>query len=327
MSFPRHRLRRLRGAEAIRNLVQEIRLSPSDLVYPIFVAGDDNVRSPLQAIPGQDMLSGNHLLDEMRAVRDLGIPAVLLFGILADEDKDSHASASYSPEGPVQRAVRQIKAAVPELALIADLCLCEYTDHGHCGLLKNGEIDNDLTLACLRKGALSLAEAGCGVIAPSGVMDGSVFAIRSALDEAGYEDVLTMPYSAKFASRLYGPFKEATRSAPAESKHATHQVGVANARQALSKIRADIEEGADIVIVKPALGFLDVVWRARRQFDVPIAAYSVSGEHNALAAITDGDPEARREMILEALTCIKRAGAGIIITYFAKEAAGWLRGR
>ena len=209
--------------------------------------------------------------------------------------------------------------------MISDLCLCEYHRDGHCGLPRDGEIDNDLTLECIRKSALSLAEAGSDIIVPSGMMDGTVRAIRSVLDGAGYDQVLTMPYSAKFHSRFYGPFKAATRSAPAGSKHAAHQLDVANARQALSKIRTDIEEGADIIIVKPALCYLDIVARAREMFDVPIAAYNVSGEYNMIVAAGGGSSAAAAELMLEALSCIKRAGAGMIITYFAKDAARLLR--
>ena len=325
--FPVHRPRRLRRTENIRRLVRETQLSTDDLIYPLFVAGEEQVKRPLEALPGVNMLSGDHLLEEVRIVRDLGIPAVLLFGIPEDSAKDENASLAYSPKAPVQRAVRQIKNTVPELVVISDVCLCEYHRDGHCGLVRDGEIDNDLTLESIQKSALSLAEAGSDIIAPSGMMDGTVRAIRSVLDGAGYAQALTMPYSAKFHSRLYGPFKDATRSTPAESKHATHQVDVANARQALSKIRMDIEEGADIIIVKPALWYLDIVARARKMFDVPIAAYNVSGEYNMVIAAGRGHSAAATELMLEALSCIKRAGADMIITYFAKDAARVLRPR
>lgn len=326
MTFPAHRPRRLRRTEGIRRLVRETQLSTDALIYPLFVAGEDGIRRPLEALPGIELLSDDHLLEEARLTRDLGIPAVLLFPVPDQSAKDEQASLSWSADGPVQRAVRQIKAAVPELVVIADLCLCEYNLSRHCGLLRDGEIDNDLTLQCIQKSALSLAEAGADVVAPSGMMDGCVRAIRSILDERGYMGVLTMPYSAKFASSLYGPFKAVTNSAPAESKHATHQVDVANSRQALSKIQTDIDEGADMVIVKPALCCLDIVARARQRFEAPIAAYQVSGEYSMILSASGGDTEGRTQLMMESLTCIHRAGADMIITYFAKEAARYLRG-
>lgn len=325
MSFPVHRPRRLRRTEAIRRLVREVRLAADDFVLPLFVCAEENTRRPLAAIPGVDLLSGEPLLEEAHRIRDLGIPAVLLFAVVDERAKDDEASAAWSPEAPVQRAIRLLKAHVPQLVLIADLCLCEYTRQAHCGLLRQGEIDNAATLAALQKAAVSLAEAGADVVAPSGMMDGSVGALRSALDQAGFARVLTMPYSAKFASRLYGPFKQATQSAPAESLHATHQVDVASGRQALAKIALDVEEGADIVIVKPALGSLDILWQARRRFDVPLAAYHVSGEYNMVLAAARDDPPAAHALMMELLTVIKRAGADMIITYYAKEAAAALR--
>jgi len=327
MPFPIHRLRRLRRTPGLRRLVTETRLHADDLVSPLFVAAEDNVRRPLQALPGVDLLSGRHLTEEARALEAAGVPAVLLFGVPLDSDKDDGATAAWDPRGCIPRAVRDLKRAAPGLVVITDLCLCEYTRNGHCGLLKNGEIDNDLTLEAIRKAAVAQAEAGADIVAPSGMMDGAVRAIRGALDGAGYDGVLTMPYSAKFASALYGPFKEATHSAPAESKHATHQLDVANARQALVEIGQDVEEGADIVIVKPALTSLDIIATARREFDVPVAAYNVSGEYNMILAAAGGDPQARNRLALEALTCIKRAGADLIITYFAREIAAALRTR
>jgi porphobilinogen synthase len=327
MSFPVHRTRRLRRTENIRRMVRETRLSPADLVYPLFVTAEENVRRPLAALPGMHLLSGSHLVDEVRELRNLGIPSVLMFGVPDESGKDDDASLAASDDGPVQLAIRQIKEAVPELCVISDLCFCEYKPDNHCGFMRDGEIDNDLTLEHLRKAAVSLANAGSDMIAPSSMMDGSVQAIRSALDQAGRENVLTMPYSAKFASALYGPFKGATRSAPRESLHATHQLDPANSRQALVKIAQDIDEGADIVIVKPALGYLDVVRETRNRFDVPIAAYSVSSEYTMLLSASGGDPEARDQLVGEALTCIKRAGTDMIITYFAKEAARLFRAR
>ena len=324
MAFPVHRLRRLRRSQGIRRLVRETRLHVDDLIMPLFVAGEDDVRQPLEALPGVDLLSGRHLNEEARELAALGVPAVLLFGVPQESDKDDGATAAWDPRGCVPRAVRELKRAAPGLVVITDLCLCEYTRHGHCGLLRDGEIDNDLTLEAICRAAVAQAEAGADVVAPSGMMDGTVQAIRRALDGDGHAGVLTMPYSAKFASALYGPFKEATRSAPSESKHATHQVDVADARQALLEIGRDVEEGADIVIVKPALTSLDIIASARREFDVPIAAYNVSGEYNMILAAAEGDPLEKARLALETLTCIKRAGAGLIITYFAKEIAGSL---
>jgi len=325
MTYPTHRLRRLRRTEGIRRMVRETRPAVQDLIYPLFVTAGENVRQPLPAIAGASLLSGRPLIEEARAVRDLGIPAILLFAVLEDSDKDESAAAGYDPDGPVQQSVHRIKNQVPELVVITDLCLCEYTSHGHCGLLENGEIHNDRTLECIRKVALSHARAGADFIAPSGVMDGVVQAMRSALDGDGFHNVATMPYSAKFASVLYGPFKSATRSVPGESKHATHQVDVANRRGALHKIRQDVEEGADAVIIKPALTSLDIIVQARAETLVPIAAYNVSGEHQMLRSLYRDDPASQTRAVLEALTCIKRAGADMVITYFAKDIAGWIR--
>lgn len=325
MSFPIHRTRRLRRTDGIRQLVRETRLSPSDLVYPLFVTDEPNVRRPLPALPGIDLLSGDELLDEVRELRNLGIPVVLMFGIPDESEKDEEASAASSEHGPVQVAIRRIKKAVPELCVISDLCFCEYKPDNHCGFLRNGEIDNDVTLEHLGRAAVSLADAASDMIAPSGMMDGSVQATRTALDRAGHQRVATMPYSAKFASAFYGPFKDATHSAPGESLHATHQIYPANRRQALAKIAQDIEEGADIVIVKPATAYLDIVREARDRFDTPIAAYSVSSEYTMLLSASGGDPLNRTRLMMEALTGIKRAGADMIITYFAKEAARELR--
>jgi porphobilinogen synthase len=302
-------------------MLRETTLSPSDLVYPLFVTTERNVRQPLAALPGANLLSGSHLISELHELRSLEIPGVLIFGVPDQSSRNDSASLAHSVNGPVQTAVRQIKDAVPEMCVITDLCLCEYKLDNHCGFVRDGEIDNDLTLEHLVKSAISLAEAGADMIAPSGMMDGSVCAIRSALDQAGYQQVLMMPYSAKFASAFYGPFKAVTRSAPAESLHPTHQIDPANARQALSRIDIDIEEGADIIIVKPALGYLDVIREARNRTIVPIAAYNVSGEYTMLLAASGGEPTTRDRLVMEALTSIKRAGADIIITYSTKDAA------
>ncbi len=321
MSYPAHRMRRLRRDEPVRRLIRETALSADDFIYPLFVTGRKDVREPLGSLPGLSLLSGTPLLDEVRMLHTLGIPAVLLFCVLDENEKDESASLSFSAAGPAQMAIRQIRESVPGMVVIADLCLCEYTSNGHCGLLKNGAIENDLTLSRLQAAAVSLAHSGADVIAPSGMMDGVVQALRSALDAAGFQHVLIMPYSAKFASALYGPFKTATRSNPAESKHATHQLDVANGREALEEIRLDLEEGADIIIVKPASGYLDIVSGARERFNAPIAAYQVSGEYNMILSAAGDSPEARTRLMLESLICIKRAGAGMIITYFAPDAA------
>ncbi len=325
MAYPVHRLRRLRRAEGLRNLVRETRLCPEDLIAPLFVASGRDERRPLAALPGVDLLAGSRLVEETRGLVEAGVQAVLLFGVPEDSEKDEGATAAWDPDGCVQRAVRELKRALPGAVVITDLCLCEYTRHGHCGLLRDGEIDNDRTLEAVQKAALAQAEAGADIIAPSGMMDGAVQAIRAVLDRSGFPGVSIMPYSAKFASALYGPFKEATRSAPAESKHATHQVDVANARQALLEIEHDVAEGADIVIVKPALSSLDIIAEARRRFSVPVAAYNVSGEYNMILAAAGDSRSERTRLALEILTCIKRAGADLIITYFAREIAGVLR--
>jgi porphobilinogen synthase len=324
MAFPVHRLRRLKRTEGIRRMVRETTLTRDDLILPLFVSGGENVSKPLDAIPGHNLLSGAPLLDECRRIYDLGIPAVLLFGIPEAGQKDPLASCADSPQNPANLAAARIKRAVPHLVIITDLCLCEYTDTGHCGVLKNQEIDNDLTLERIRKIALSQAQSGSDIIAPSGVMDGTVQAIRTTLDEAGFAHVLTMPYSAKYASRFYGPFKQATNSAPGESKHATHQLDVGNSRQAMSKIRHDVESGADLIIIKPALTSLDIITRTKECFDVPVAAYDVSGFYRLLYDSTASSPSERCGLMLEVLTCVKRAGADLMITYFAKEAAAFL---
>jgi porphobilinogen synthase len=267
------------------------------------------------------LLGGASLREEASRIRDAGIPAVLLFAVVAENLKDPEAACCASPENPVMESLQLLKQEAPELVLIADLCLCEYTSHGHCGVLRNGLIDNDATLEQLARSAVLLAEAGADLIAPSGVMDGTVAALRQALDAAGKEAVGLMPYSAKFHSLLYGPFKAATQSQPGESKHATHQLDVANRRAALQKIRQDIAEGADLVIVKPAMTSLDVLALARQEFRVPLAAYDVSGSYRMLLDYCGPDKSLKQALMLEMLTAIKRAGADMIITYHAMEAA------
>ncbi len=320
MGFPTTRLRRLRRTSTLRAMVRETSLRPGNLIMPIFAAAGGDVDQPLPQIPGMRLLSGAPLAAEARELASLGLPAVLLFGVAPRQLRTPHAEAAWAEDGPTQQAVRQIKQAAPGLTVITDLCLCEYTDHGHCGIWHDGTIDNDRTLAAIQQVALSHARAGADVIAPSGMMDGVVRALRQALDANGFEQLLTMPYSAKFASKLYGPFKSATASVPGESQHATHQLDPGNARQAMREIELDIEEGADLIIVKPALTALDIIHQARARFPVPIAAYQVSGTFNMLYQAAANQAE-RDALMLEVLTCIRRAGADLIITYYAKQAA------
>ena len=261
------------------------------------------------------------LVEEAKEVSGLGIPAVLLFSIPLESEKDEKASMAYYPEGPIQKAVRELKSAVPELLLITDLCLCEYMIHGHCGVLKDDQIHNDLTLELIQKTALSQAEAGSDVIAPSGMMDGMVQAIRAILDDFKYFYTLTMPYSAKFASNFYKPFKKSTKSIPKISKHQTHQIDFSNGDEALREVKLDIEEGADIVIVKPALAYLDIICNIKKEFNIPVAAYNVSGEYAMILAASERNLIDSDQVMKETLICIKRAGADMIITYFAKDAA------
>ena len=321
MAFPKHRLRRPIYKETIRRMVRETKLSVDDLIYPLFVVSEDDVKSDIATIPGSYKLSGTYLVEEAREVNRLGIPAVLLFGIPEESKKDEKATMAYFPEGPIQKAIRKIKNAVPELTVITDLCLCEYMNHGHCGVLKDDYIHNDTTLKLIQKTALFQAEAGADVIAPSGMMDGAVQAIRTILDNSNYQNTLTMPYSAKFVSHLYGPFKEGTKSKPSVSKHHTHQIDFANTNEALREVKLDIEEGADMVIIKPALTCLDIIYRVKQKFNIPIAAYNVSGEYVMILAAGEKNLINSNQAILETLTSIKRAGADMIITYFAKEAA------
>jgi porphobilinogen synthase len=326
MAFPVHRLRRLRQKETIARMVRETTLSVDDLIYPLFVASEDNVRSEIREIPGCCFLSGRYLVEAAKEVMELGIPAVLIFGIPLESQKDENASMGYSPEGAIQKAVRKLKSAAPGLTLITDVCLCEYTVHGHCGVIRDNQIHNDLTLELIQKCALSHAEAGADVVAPSAMMDGMVQAIRAVLDDSGYHDTLTMPYSAKFASNFYGPFKQGTKSKPKISKHRTHQIDFANGDEAIREIRLDVEEGADMVIVKPALTCLDIVYRVKQECHIPLAAYNVSGEYAMILAAGERNLIDREQVMLETLTCIKRAGADMIITYFAREAARLLHG-
>ena len=317
------RTRRTRSSEALRGLVRETRLDPASFVYPIFVTHGVDVRQPIESMPGQSRLSVDQLAGEAEELRSLGVRAVLLFGIPAS--KDPEGTEGYAADGIVQQATRALKQADPELAVIADICLCEYTDHGHCGLLTaSGDVDNDSSLELLAEMALSMADAGIDMVAPSDMMDGRVGAIRSALDARGHESLPIMAYSAKYSSAYYGPFREAADSAPQFGDRRGYQMDPPNVREALREVAADIAEQADIVMVKPALAYLDVIRATREATDLPLAAYNVSGEYSMLkAAIANGWLEEER-VILETLTSIRRAGADIIITYHAKEAARWL---
>ncbi len=316
------RFRRLRRSQALRDLVRETRLSPQGFVYPLFVTHGDNVRREIDSMPGQYQLSLDQLPAEAEELRSLDIPAVLLFGLPAS--KDDAGSEAYDDDGIVQRAIRTFKQAAPELAVITDVCLCEYTSHGHCGVVVDGEVDNDQTLPLLARTAVSHAQAGADIVAPSDMMDGRVAAIRVVLDEAGFAATPIMSYAAKQASAFYGPFRVAAGSAPQFGDRRAYQMDPANAREAMREIEADIEEGADIVMVKPALPNLDLIARARDRFDLPLAAYNVSGEYAMVKAAAAAGYLDERLATLEVLTAIRRAGADIIITYHAKEAARWL---
>jgi porphobilinogen synthase len=319
MEKPYYRPRRLRRTDAIRSMVRETHLSPLDFVYPLFVCSGKNVRKEIRAMPGNFNLSVDLLVEECRAVQALGIRAVLLFGL--PPDKDEVGSGAYAEDGIVQQAVRAIKSATKDLLVITDLCLCEYTSHGHCGQLREGDVANDDTLQLLVKGALAQARAGADIIAPSDMMDGRVRAIRHALDAERFEDVPILSYAAKYASGFYGPFREAADSAPKFGDRRSYQMDPANQREAMREVALDVEEGADMIMVKPAMPYLDIIYRVKTEFNLPVVAYQVSGEYSALVAAHRNGWLERERTILESLTCIKRAGADIIITYFAKEAA------
>jgi porphobilinogen synthase len=324
MPFPQTRLRRLRATGGLRGLVRETTLSASDLVYPMFVAHGIDRREPIAAMPGVDRLSIAHAVDEATEATTLGIPAVLLFGLPAA--KDEEGSGAWDDEGIVQLATRAIKDAHPDLVVITDLCLCEYTSHGHCGVVRpDGRVDNDATLELLARTATSQARAGADLVAPSDMMDGRVGTIRHALDEDGHVDTPILAYSAKFASAFYGPFREAADSAPAFGDRRGYQMDPGNGDEAVRETRLDVDEGADIVMVKPALPYLDLIHRIKAETAMPLAAYNVSGEYAMVKAAAAAGYLDERATVLEALTCIRRAGADIIITYHAKEAARWLQ--
>ena len=321
--YPEYRPRRLRQSEVLREMVRETTLSPGDFIYGLFVVPGHGVREELRSMPGVFHLSVDRLADEVKEVRDLGIPAVILFGL--PESKDAVGSGAYAENGIVQRACREIEKSVAEVQVIGDVCLCEYTDHGHCGVIRDGEVDNDETLEHLARTALSQVEAGADMVAPSDMMDGRVGAIRRALDAHGYTHIPILAYAAKYASSFFGPFREAADSAPQFGDRKSYQMDPANADEALREVRLDIEEGADLVMVKPALPYLDVIYRVRREFNLPVVAYNVSGMYAMVkAAAANGWIDGERVM-MELLLSIKRAGASLILTYFAKDAARLLR--
>ncbi len=321
-----HRMRRLRRAEGLRRMVRETRLAPSDFIYPVFVTGGRGVREPIGSMPGQARLSLDQLPQEAAELRSLGIPAVLLFGI--PETKDAVGSGAWVADGIIQQAVRVLKEAQPELIVVTDVCLCEYTEHGHCGVLADdGSVVNDASVELLARTALSQAEAGADVIAPSDMMDGRIGVIRRALDAGGFADRVLLSYAAKFASAYYGPFREAADSAPQFGDRRAYQMDPGNGREAMRAIARDLAEGADMVMVKPALAYLDLVREARARFDAPLAAYNVSGEYAMVKAAAANGWIDEERVVLETLTGIRRAGAELILTYHAKEAARWLARR
>src|SRR5579883_83526 len=318
MAFPIHRARRLRSSERIRRLVRETQLSPSQFILPLFVCPGEGVRKEIRSMPGNAQLSVDQLVTEAEQCRSLGIGGIILFGI--PDTKDEFASGAYDPDGITQRAVRALKRQLPDLLVITDVCNCEYTSHGHCGFIKNGDVDNDATLDWLAKTAVSHAAAGAELVPPSDMMDGRVGAMRKALDDAGFTNVPILSYAAKYASVFYGPFREAAESAPQFGDRRSYQMDPANSREALREIRADLEEGADMIMVKPALAYLDIIHATRQEFDVPIGAYQVSGEFSMIMAGAQNGWLDLDRTILESLTSIRRAGADFILTYFAKRA-------
>jgi porphobilinogen synthase len=325
MDFPAYRPRRLRRNERIRELVRETTLGAKNFIYPIFVGPGKNRVQPVSSMPGVAQLSVDRTLTECEAVRALGIPAVILFGI--PDHKDSTGTEAYADSGYVQQAIRAIKEKVPELLVMTDVCLCEYTDHGHCGIIRDGDVDNDSTLELLAQEALSHARAGADIVAPSDMMDGRVGAIRKALDQNGFEQIAIMAYAAKYASGFYGPFREAAESTPQFGDRRSYQMDPANADEALREVELDIREGADIVMVKPAMTYLDIVYRVKQKFGYPVAAYNVSGEYSMIKAAGQKGWIDEERIMMEVLFAIRRAGADMILTYFAKDAARLLHGQ
>ena len=325
VSFPEMRLRRIRELESIRRLTRETILSSSNFIYPLFVSHGTGIKEPIEPMPGCYHISLDLLAEEVGEIANLGIPGVLLFGLPAE--KDSTGTGAYDPEGIIQEAIKVIKKTSPDLLVVTDVCLCEYTDHGHCGVITNGTVDNDQTLELLARSALSHVEAGADLVAPSAMMDGQVRAIRSTLDDAGQATVPIMGYAAKYASAFYGPFRVAADSTPQFGDRRSYQMDPANSRMAMREIETDIAEGADIVMVKPALAYLDIIRQARDKFDYPLAAYNVSGEFSLVKAAAQQGWVDERPITIELLTAIRRAGADIIISYHAKEVASWLQGQ
>lgn len=323
MTFPIHRPRRLRRSEALRGFVRETRLATNGFVYPLFACPGTNVRKEVSSMPGVYQQSVDQVVEECREVAGLGIPAVILFGL--PKRKDETGSEASAAHGAVQRSIDAIRKAKLDLLIITDVCLCEYTSHGHCGVVKDGEILNDPTLELLANAALSHARAGADVVAPSDMMDGRVAAIRRKLDENGFSDVAILSYAAKYCSGFYGPFREAAQSAPHFGDRRSYQMDPANAREALREVALDLEEGADIIMVKPALPYLDIIQRVRERFDVPVAAYNVSGEFSMVKAAARNGWIDEKRVVLEILTGIRRAGADITLTYHAKDVARWLK--
>jgi porphobilinogen synthase len=324
MAFPTTRMRRLRRTEELRRMMRETRLLPADFIQPLFVCPGRDVARAVSSMPGVAQLSVDRVVGAAKEAQEAGVPAVLLFGI--PQRKDAVGSESWSAQGVVQRAVSEIKERVAGLAVITDVCMCEYTDHGHCGAVADGEVDNDATLELLTRQALSHARAGADIVAPSDMMDGRVGAIRKGLDENGLSQVAIMAYAAKFASAFYGPFREAAESAPQFGDRRSYQMDPANGDEAMREIELDLQEGADIVMVKPALAYLDLIYRARQKFNCPLAAYNVSGEYAMIRAAGLNRWIDEDRLVLEVLTGIKRAGANLIITYFATQAARRLSG-
>ncbi len=321
--YPTQRLRRLRYNPLVRDIVRETELSKNDLIYPLFVCPGMNVKKEVNSMPGVYQLSIDNLVKECKEVRDLGIPAVILFGI--PEHKDEEGSEAYDPNGIIQRAIRAIKSEVKELLVITDVCLCEYTSHGHCGLLDGENILNDETVSLLAKEAVSHAESGADIIAPSDMMDGRVLAIRKALDYKGFSHIPIMSYAVKYASGYYGPFRDAAESTPAFGDRRSHQMDIANSDEAIREAESDIDEGADIIMVKPAGAYLDIIYRVKHELSMPTAAYQVSGEYSMIKAAGKLDWIDEQRVMMESLTSIKRAGADMILTYFAKDAAKLLK--
>lgn len=316
------RFRRLRYNPIVRDMVRETVLTKNDLIYPLFVVPGNNVKKPVKSMPGVFQLSVENLVTECKEVRDLGIPAVILFGI--PEHKDEQGSDAYNPNGIIQQAIRAIKKEIKDLLIITDVCLCEYTSHGHCGILDGEDILNDETIAVLAKEAVSHVEAGADMVAPSDMMDGRVLAIRKALDHKGYTKIPIMSYAAKYASGYYGPFRDAAESTPAFGDRRSHQMDIGNINEALREVETDIEEGADIVMVKPAGPYLDVIRKVKEKFGMPTAAYQVSGEFSMIKAAGQNGWIDEERVMIESLTAIKRAGADMILTYFAKDVAKWI---